>query len=160
MEPATSSDQKADSQQVMTQEEKDVIALLAKGLTNLEIAARLGIDPIQTSLVKTDLLRRFGAKDETEMISMVNSRKLPEPPQETLQPDLEINKPRDNILMQVGIGLALFGCFGAYLFFSNLGRMFEGGDRMVVTGAAILLVALIAGIVWRKKWDEATKNPK
>ncbi len=150
-------DQQAVAQQAMTEEEKNIVALMAKGLTTMEIAARLGIDPIHCSVVKEKLVKRFNAKDEAELVSIVNIEDLPEPPSQEARQDLETDKSEIKVLTQVGTGLALFGCFGAILLFSNLGRMFEGGDIWVVTGAAILFVSLIAAIVWRKKWDNATK---
>jgi DNA-binding CsgD family transcriptional regulator len=51
-----------------TEEQQRVLELLSQGLSNLEIAEKLGISPVHTSLLTTDLLQKFGVADKAELI--------------------------------------------------------------------------------------------
>lgn len=52
----------------LTQDEKEVLKLLADNLPNVEIANKLGVSPIKTSMLKSGLMEKLGAVDEDELI--------------------------------------------------------------------------------------------
>ncbi len=60
----------------LTDEEGRIIRLLADGLSNPEIAERLGKSPVHTSLVTTDLLGRFEAETKDELVRMAREKGL------------------------------------------------------------------------------------
>jgi DNA-binding CsgD family transcriptional regulator len=55
----------------LTDEEKAILALLLEGISNMEIAERLGVSPIHTSLLKQDLVRKFRVSNENELVRTV-----------------------------------------------------------------------------------------
>lgn len=54
--------------------EEKVLELLGKGLSNSEIAEKLGISVVQISLIKTQLIKRFNLNSETELIEEASRR--------------------------------------------------------------------------------------
>lgn len=60
--------------QELTQEEKQVLHLLAESLPNLAIAERLGISPVHASLTTSELLRKFGVESKDELVSQARRK--------------------------------------------------------------------------------------
>jgi hypothetical protein len=65
----------------LTEEERQVLVLIAEGLSNVEIAERLNISPVNASLVTTELLSFFGVVNRVELAPVARARGfLPTPP--------------------------------------------------------------------------------
>ena len=60
----------------VTGEEERILKLLAKGLSNPEIAERLNKSPVHTSLVTTGLLNRFEANTKDELVRITKEKGL------------------------------------------------------------------------------------
>jgi DNA-binding CsgD family transcriptional regulator len=58
----------------VTDEEGRILMLLAKGLSNPEIAKRLNKSPVHTSLMTTDLLNRFEAETKDELVRIAKEK--------------------------------------------------------------------------------------
>lgn len=58
----------------VTAEEEKIIKLLAKGLSNPEIAEGLHMSPVQTSLMTTDLFSKFGVASKDELVRIAKEK--------------------------------------------------------------------------------------
>jgi DNA-binding NarL/FixJ family response regulator len=57
-------------------EERQMLWLLAEGLSDAEIAARMNLSDMQARLVKSTLLNTFGAADKIELIKLARTQGL------------------------------------------------------------------------------------
>jgi len=63
--------------EVLTAREREVRALVARGLPDKQIAARLGISPKTVEKHVGTVLRKTGARNRTELASMTGERRIP-----------------------------------------------------------------------------------
>jgi proline racemase len=61
----------------LTDREREVLALLVEGLTNLEVAARLGISARTVEVHKARVLAKMGARNVPELIRLAAREQLP-----------------------------------------------------------------------------------
>ena len=60
----------------LDREERQMLWLLAEGLSDVEIAARMNLSDMQVKLVKSTLLNTFGAADKIELIKLARTQGL------------------------------------------------------------------------------------
>jgi len=60
----------------LTYEERQVLTLLVEGSSNVKIAEKLSLSPVHTSLLTSELLKKFGAKDQDELVKQVKEKGL------------------------------------------------------------------------------------
>jgi len=63
--------------EALTARERDVLALVASGLMNKQVAAQLGLAEITVKIYRGQIMRKMGAKSLADLVRMTDALGIP-----------------------------------------------------------------------------------